>query len=199
MKTNKTKELSQHHYGEIRMARIRLLQTSTIVLLGLIAMPAMSQSISHIAQPVQRHVNLTLRFDSATACPSQRAFYERFPSGNIASEEFRVPGNDLLVITDIHWQAVGEPTPFLTTGIVEAILRSGFGNQTTRVAYETATVNKSQDLAGADRIGNSEHIISGIRIGSGRYMCMSAVGRTRNSAAAHTIRETEITGYLISK
>lgn len=65
------------------MPNLRFLHASALLLLGLVGAPAMAQSASHFDQPILRHVNLTLRFDPSTACPTQRTFFERFPSGNL--------------------------------------------------------------------------------------------------------------------
>jgi len=168
-------------------------------LLGLFTLPAMAQSASHFDQPIKRHVNLTLQFSSTAQCSNDRIFLERFPSGNTATEEFTVPGTDLLVITDIHWQAVGEPASFLNGGLVYPIIESVFGSQSRRVAYNGAGVTLTPGLSNSTRISGREHIASGIRIGSGRALCINVLGRTISTVAQHRIRIAELSGYLISK
>lgn len=60
----------------------------------------MARNVTHFGKPLQGHDTLSLRFDAATKCSSGRAFYERFPAGDVASEEFVVPDGNILTVAN---------------------------------------------------------------------------------------------------
>lgn len=176
-----------------------LLRTATLLILSLTALPALAQSITHFSQPVGKHVSLVLAVDGSTTCPFSRTFFERFPSGDLSSEAFRVPGNQLLIVTSFSWVVVGTPQRFLSGGATEAAIQSGFGNQPLRTMHTAPAVNVTPELANGLRIGGTSNIPSGVRIGSGRYLCALGSSRIISTNSRHTVAAAEINGYLLKK
>lgn len=169
------------------------------LILGLLSMPVFAQSVTHFGQPFQRHVTLVLRFDGATSCNNGRAFFKRFPAGDTASDEFRVPGGDIFVVTGFSWQTIPSPASFASNAILEATLLSRFGTQSFRLAHTSAAINLTPDFASMNRIAGSSDIKSGIQIGTGRILCATAQSRTVSFTAFHTVASAEVTGYLVKK
>jgi len=176
-----------------------LARASTILTLTIFASPVLAQSISHFDQPVRRHITLEQASQPSTLCPGTRGFFERFPAGDLSSDEFRVPGGDLLVITDFTWSVNQLPTGFADTRTLETNLSSLFPGQLLRTVYRSKPINITALLEDHSRIGGGDHILSGVRVGTGRYICATSSSRGSNSFASHTVARAEIHGYLIKK
>jgi len=175
-----------------------LLRTSVILLLGFSAVSAMAEDLTHFGKNFQRHVTLQLR-QGATQCFGGRGFFQRFPAGDLASEQFVVPGGNILVITDFTWEATRQPqASFIAGRMLKATLWSRFGAQANRLAYTAPAINVTPDLAGMERIGGSSIIASGVQVGTGRSLCGFANSWAINSIG-HTLQAAEVSGYLIEK
>jgi len=178
------------------------MRVAVALLLGLMAMPAVAQSLIGINQVFNRQVslvNLVLRFDAATACNSGRAFYKRFPDGTLATEEFTVPDPGALVITDFRWSAIPTPAAFASNAILQAVLQSRLDGGLISTIYTSSAINLTPDFSTMNRIAGSDTINSGIGVGSGRTLCVFAESKTVSFTAFHTVASAEINGYILKK
>lgn len=184
-----------------KMKMVYMLRTTAIILLGFIAMPASAQSVGHLGQPILRHVNLNLVINrNPSVCSGLPIFRERLPNGEQLFDNFKVPGGQLLVITDVTWAGWLRTTqPFPEGGILTMTLSSSFGSQTIRNIYNASPINLTQDYAGMRLIGSSDSILAGLAVGSGRNLCMQAISYSPSGTLSQTMHSGSIQGYLIKK
>lgn len=158
------------------------------------------QAATHIGQPPGQLVTLSLEFDSASDCGTSRSFYRQWPNGTLANQPFRVPNNKYLIITDMNWVVDDAPTAFQTSGVLLTTLYvRANASVSMKAIHQLPSVNLATFTTTPTKVGGSEQMTSGVRVGSGQLLCMVAISSTGGFSSLNTVVDTELNGYLVDK
>ena len=132
-----------------------------------------------VGQPYE-HVTLQYLGDVTSTCPSNepgiahRSFKRIFPWGAV-SRKFVVPAGKHLVVTDVSWTA-----PYFVTGttpvsgesaMLKLAIHTPDGDHKVQIFVSTPVVITPQNQSA--KVGTSEHMTTGFRVGAGRILCAS--------------------------
>ena len=144
-----------------------------------------------------RHVILTERPCQNTSCALGDGFARVNLDGVGSSQEFVVPDNFTLFITDISWQALDDPGSFSSGRTLAMVLRAQNPNgSNSQVVYYSPKVPLTSSSS-SGRPGASESLTSGVAVGEGRQLCPRVFSFAQNSLSSHSITDAVLLGFLV--
>jgi hypothetical protein len=173
---------------------------------GFLAFTGFALAEDLLGQPYE-HVTLQYLGDVTSTCPSNepgiahRNFQRIFPSGE-RSRRFVVPAGKHLVVTDVYWTA-----PYFVTGTIpvsgeSAMLKLAIhapnGDHKAQIFVSTPVVISPRNQSA--KVGTSEHMTTGFRVGAGKILCASISNLAAGFDAGTLDPETIfLNGYLVAQ
>ena len=170
------------------------------ILLGFALVPeSVSAQPSHLSQPITEHVTLVRGYLSgAKGCGLLRAPLQRLsPGGQVASSEFVVPKEKILVITDVEWRVIiGNPKGGESMQLTA--YPEGSGYQSFRSSIAVIASEQAYLGIGLAMLGASDQLTAGFQIGGGKRVCLSYSSPTGTFDPDGPAADPQITlrGYL---
>ena len=142
------------------------------------------------------HVELLVR-GGVTACVRSRAFYRKGMDGVVNSEEFVVPDDYALLITDISWVATVAPTSFIPGRSLRLTLQDADPNGAN---IELAFISSPVEITVENQfalLGGTDSLHTGILIGSGRIVCPNVTNNNQTSFSSNLMAQGFLRGKLV--
>ncbi|MEO0436175.1 MAG: hypothetical protein AAF098_04645 [Pseudomonadota bacterium] len=144
-----------------------------------------------------RHVTLTHRSFQNTSCALDVGFARVNLDGTGNSQEFVVPDNYTLFITDISWQALDDPGSFSSGRTLAMVLRAqNPDGSNSQVVYYSPKVNLTS-LSSSGRPGVSDSLTAGVAVGEGRQICPRVFSFSQSSLSSNSITDAVLLGFLV--
>lgn len=183
----------QHVFRIPRPSLARAFRALVVLTLAALA-PAAHAAKSHLLQKAERHVVLKdISSPGSVDCvrfPDQ-VLAEVAPDGTVATEEFVVPENHVLVVTEADWRVRDTPAGFVATRTLAFQIQVG-GTP----VFETGRITGG-DLATSGVWVDSASLTTGFRVGPGARICPSASSVASGVVGLHEISSLILRGYLI--
>ena len=116
------------------------------------------------------------------------------PDGAAASTEFVVPAGHVLVVTEIDWETIEDPTD-LPQGRVQ-IFTITLGPSANPPVFRTGTLIDA-DLAAAGITAGSASLTTGFRVYPGVPICPRASSEDSDGSAVNFVTSLTVRGYLV--
>ena len=162
---------------------------------------------THLNQPaITNHVMLVDQAISggSKACWTlsfqDRAFFQAFPDGTVASKPYEVPEGYSLVVTDVEWAAYGGPlgtVPLSAGNTLRLSIALGAAG-TVHPVFASRGINLDT-VSAQGRPGSSEQLTAGFVIDPRAIICPFASQLSPSFAASEYIDFIILRGYVIPK
>jgi len=153
----------------------------------------------NVVNDLASHVELSAGDAAAedTGCSWGRAFYRIGMDGILAEEEFVVPDDYALIVTDVSWSANIYPTVFTPGRVLRLSLITAEpdGSNDTRI-YLSSTVEITEENK-FGLLGGIESWNTGFLVGPGRIVCPNVNNNDQNGGATNTIGSGFLRGKLV--
>jgi hypothetical protein len=169
--------------------------------------PASAVPLTHLNQPaITAHVMLVDHaiHGGSKICDTlsfqDRAFFQAFPDGTLATAPFEVPSDSSLVITDVEWAAYGGvlgTNPLAAGNTLR--LRIALANPTSSVVVFTSRGLTLDTFSATGRPGSSEQTTTGFVVNPRTAICPMVEQSMPGSTASEYIDYIILRGYVIPR
>ena len=143
------------------------------------------------------HVELQVGLSEASTCARDRAFFRKGMDGVVDSEEFVVPDDYALLITDISWVASHGTTAFIPGRTLRLRLQDADPDgENPASAFISCPVEITEENKFA-LLGGTDSLNTGILIGPGRIVCPSVSNNSQGGFAANLMSAGFLRGKLV--
>ena len=180
----------------------------TAILLAFLVSGQLSAApLNHLGQENSQLVQLIYQGDNNSVCPSggginARSFFRIWASGDRADSKFVVPAGKELVVTDVSWAApwfVSGTRPVVGQSAILKLaihIRNGTHKMVSFISSPVVITGENQSA----RIGTTEHMTAGFRVGPNRILCASVDNKAAGfDAGTLDPGNVYVYGYLISR
>jgi hypothetical protein len=145
-------------------------------------------------------VTLLYLTSPSSPCGDGKGFFRVWADGSRADVEYKVPQGKFLFVTDVVWNATGNPSAFSEGGLVSFSLNARKPDGTLiGQLYKAKPVFPTESMASRSLVGGDDEIIAGVRVGPWRYLCPAATTEFSSGSATNTVKRAWLFGYEIAK